>query len=388
MSRTLPLLLILAATQALAQREPPDEIKVADNDGPPLVYFAHSYNEDDQGWYRAGLGDRLSVHVQNFGKLLEKTHGTCSGVVLFIEGIPIRGLKPESCDQEGGHVRFLLTRTEQSHATWSVLLGRPRHYTRPVAISLGADDQFSIGTTVDQFQLIIIPRAPLAGFVGISLALLGLFVWLSLKTGLIRAHYGPAKSEERPYSLAMFQMVFWFYLVMCAYVFIWLVTGELDTITESVLALLGVGTGTALGGAVIDTSDKKKKKSKAASRPTQKSQGFVQDMLTEGDTISLSRFQLFLWTLTLGIIFCRSVYNNFHMPEFSTTLLALMGISSGTYLGFKTQKAPETTPGPTPDAAPALVAAPAVPALPAAPAAAPATAAPVATTGAPEEPQG
>ena len=44
---------------------------------------------------------------------------------------------------------------------------------------------------------------------------------------------------------------------------------------------------------------------------------------------------MFVWTLVLGIIFIASVYNNLSMPEFSSTLLGLMGISSGTYLGFK-----------------------------------------------------
>lgn len=37
----------------------------------------------------------------------------------------------------------------------------------------------------------------------------------------------------------------------------------------------------------------------------------------------------------LGIMFISSVYNNLTMPEFSATLLGLMGISSGTYIGFK-----------------------------------------------------
>src|SRR5262245_47695362 len=115
MSRMLSLLLILVAGEALAQREPPDEIKLADDGGPPRVYFAHTYDEDN--WYSAGLGDRISVHVQNFAKILEKTGGACSSVVLFIEGMPIRGLKPESCDQAHGHVRFVLRRTEQSDAT-------------------------------------------------------------------------------------------------------------------------------------------------------------------------------------------------------------------------------------------------------------------------------
>jgi len=37
----------------------------------------------------------------------------------------------------------------------------------------------------------------------------------------------------------------------------------------------------------------------------------------------------------LGDIFGVSVYGNLAMPEFSSNLLGLMGISSGTYIGFK-----------------------------------------------------
>jgi hypothetical protein len=44
---------------------------------------------------------------------------------------------------------------------------------------------------------------------------------------------------------------------------------------------------------------------------------------------------MFAWTLILGVIFVGSVYHNLEMPQFSATLLGLMGISSGTYLGFK-----------------------------------------------------
>ena len=68
------------------------------------------------------------------------------------------------------------------------------------------------------------------------------------------------------------------------------------------------------------------------------SRGFVHDVLSDADGISLHRFQMFIWTLVLGIIFVASVYKNLSMPEFSATLLGLMGISSGTYVGFKAQE--------------------------------------------------
>lgn len=65
------------------------------------------------------------------------------------------------------------------------------------------------------------------------------------------------------------------------------------------------------------------------------SRGFRRDVLWDGDGMSLHRFQIVVWTLVLGLIFVASVYAELTMPDFSATLLGLMGISSGTYLGFK-----------------------------------------------------
>ena len=65
------------------------------------------------------------------------------------------------------------------------------------------------------------------------------------------------------------------------------------------------------------------------------SKGFLRDVLSDRSGYSFHRFQIFAWTIVLGIIFISSVYNSLSMPEFSATLLGLMGISSGTYIGFK-----------------------------------------------------
>jgi hypothetical protein len=43
---------------------------------------------------------------------------------------------------------------------------------------------------------------------------------------------------------------------------------------------------------------------------------------------------MFIWTIVLALVFVVSVYRLLGMPQFNDTLLALMGISSGTYLGF------------------------------------------------------
>lgn len=66
------------------------------------------------------------------------------------------------------------------------------------------------------------------------------------------------------------------------------------------------------------------------------SRGFWNDLITDDrGAVSLDRFQIVAWSLVLGGVFLYTVLWNLTMPEFNATLLALMGISSGTYIGFK-----------------------------------------------------
>jgi hypothetical protein len=62
---------------------------------------------------------------------------------------------------------------------------------------------------------------------------------------------------------------------------------------------------------------------------------FLLDILNDGNGVSFHRLQSAIWTLILGLVFIRSVSQTMTMPEFSDTLLTLMAISAGTYLGFK-----------------------------------------------------
>ena len=67
-----------------------------------------------------------------------------------------------------------------------------------------------------------------------------------------------------------------------------------------------------------------------------RSNGFLRDLLTnDAGVVALDRVQIIVWTAVLAYIFLESVIWNLTMPEFSGTLLALMGISSGTYIGFQ-----------------------------------------------------
>ncbi len=347
-STIVAVLSLFLATAVLAQSEPqgapPDP---PDNGGTPKVYYVHSYyfNEAD----KAGLDDRISVHVQNFSTLLKQANGNCKGIVLFLDGMPIKADKAESCDKERGHVRYRLLRDKDEkddEVAWHSLLGKPNGFTRKISVSVGSDQQFSIQSTAPDFGLEIIPKAKFILFVGLLAISLGIFVYLCRNTSLIRGGSHPVPNQ-RPYSLSLFQMSFWFFLVVAAYIFMWLITDELDTITSSVLALIGIGAGTALAATLID----QKKDTPKPEEPGGTSQGFLNDVMSDPTGISLHRFQMFVWTIVLGVIFCGNVYKNLEMPDFSATLLGLMGISSGTYLGFKVpeKKASDVPAGDLPD---------------------------------------
>jgi uncharacterized membrane protein YeiH len=335
------LLSLFVASAAFAQIEPPGAPpRPADDGGPPHVYYAHSYIA---GQYdMAGLDDLLSVHVRNFGTLLNEVDGNCTAIVLYINGMALKGMKPESCDALTGHVRFRLQRTQDADPVWHELLGSPRNFTREVSISVGKDTQFSVTSSVGNFKLEVIPREQFFIFIVLLIAALIFFIHLCRSSSLIRNNVPGLAIEKQPYSLALFQMAFWFFLVIAAYVFIWLINDELDTITDSVLGLIGIGAATAIGATLIDQN----KDSMDAATTT--SRGLFRDVMSDQTGISLHRFQMFVWTLVLGVIFIASVYRNLEMPEFSAGLLGLMGISSGTYLGFKVPENAAAAPGAAP----------------------------------------
>jgi hypothetical protein len=188
--------------------------------------------------------------------------------------------------------------------------------------------------------------------------------WIFWKPPAARA----AAKMLNSYSLARTQMAIWFFLAVCSWVFLWLVTGTLNTLSETVLALMGIGAGTALGAEVqdagkptypelVDTKIKDLEDKQATqtatptdltdlaklkvdlqaelAKPPPVSDGFFADVLTDASSgISFHRFQMFIWTIVLGIVFAVEVYQHLTMPDFDGTMLALMGISSGTYLGF------------------------------------------------------
>ena len=109
------------------------------------------------------------------------------------------------------------------------------------------------------------------GMILLVSAIIG-FLYLLLRSGIVRdTTFAVREDGLPPLSLGRCQLAFWFFLVICAFYFLWLITGrgDNDTINSTILILIGISTGTALGSAIAskdeaETADAKKKAVKDA----------------------------------------------------------------------------------------------------------------------------
>lgn len=325
-----------------------------------------------------------------------------SKLIPYINGRALKGNYPEEVHASKNHLYFHLEISPENKEVWTDLLGEPQGTKRLVTLSVGPENQApfdSIYTQNNRLPLTVI--SPMYGVLALVVVVttLVVFIWLARKTNIIREPGPePGGGKLKPYNLGRTQMAIWFFLIYVSYQVIWLITGALDTITPSLLALMGISAGTALSDALIDSGKETTREEQTQSltaeyqaieqtipeaqaritalvistpptpeeiynrdelsrqllssrtrlneitqqlksiTPTASSNvssGFRRDILSDSNGYSFHRFQIFAWTIVLGIMFLSSVYNNLTMPEFSATLLGLMGISSGTYLGFK-----------------------------------------------------
>ena len=275
----------------------------------------------------------------------------------------------------------------------------PDFFVTGVKISVGFDNDIAIQTSSNDynFNLIRIHKGWFWACLVITIIYLYILITMAKSKGLLRDRTidlsGIGITDHSPltgYSLGRFQMAFWFTLTIMSFFFIWLITDAYDIITTTILGLIGISAATSLSGAVIDDNkstdllnqtitlqneltnlnttitaltnkinlvpppidiaDLQTKLKTAQDRiaqilpliannklilTPQPSKGFFNDVLKDVNGVSFHRLQMLVWTFVLGLIFIYSVWKNLSMPEFGATLLALQGLTSGIYLGFK-----------------------------------------------------
>jgi hypothetical protein len=279
----------------------------------------------------AKLNDVVNIQIDNVAAFVAAAGaGKTPVYVPYLGDIPLRGSRLESFDKNRGILSFTLLRGPDatSRDAWNHVLGnfggQANANPKPL-LSVGVDGVGPIQSNGAQFTLIVFPepQSPIALII-LALLIVGLLA-LALRTDILKDP-APAAGGRVTWSLARCQMAWWTLIVLASFVVIYLVTGDL-TVPASSLVLLGISAATGLTAVKITPTSTPEKQA----NPT----GFFRDLLWENGAPTLHRFQLLAWTLILGLIFIFQVVNNLAQPVLDATLLTLMGISSGTYIGFK-----------------------------------------------------
>jgi hypothetical protein len=348
------------------------------------------------------LENKIAVEVTPSLKALYELPCNKDKIVLFLDGRALKSVKPIAPNPDGRFLTFELRPTEDSRQAWHAILGRPDFGFRDVKVSVGFEDEFplkGVGSRLPELKLEVIPLKRFVVWCLAFVVMVLVFLGLVHRTSVIRNRLPPADgkaSAKGTYSLSKSQGALWFFVIVAAYLFIGIVTGDFsDSLNSTALILLGIGAGTVVGSAFIDVSkntpeelaaqaaqaaETKGEVAKLDSRLDDKAAGtehpddnasradllaqktwklslhrkltgqsesFLRDILSDANGVNFHRFQMAAWTFVLAIIFIKEVYENLAMPTFNTTLLGLLGLSAGTYLGMKipeATKAPEHKP--------------------------------------------
>jgi hypothetical protein len=377
-------------------------------DAPPPAVIDHVSNVDSAGNPVAGNPNDVPVELNGkFAIVLTAIDPAAKIVadnaVLLLNGRPITGLKDTQYLVDKKALIFHLVRNSDNADDWTPLLGSPSLTPRSVAVglwlekpSVGAAPPHTIANTDGSqpaIKLVLISTIwAVAAVVAILLVLVA--VWAAAaNTNILKDSLLPQLApKEQPFSLGRSQMAFWFTLIFGAFVALYVLLWDYNTLTTQALVLMGLSGATTIFAVAIDAAKdtpigaanetlraigintyrdvvqldqeisvrqialkntpatdtaailklqteitdrlNKKRAWHEITRPFV-SAGWYRDLTTDINGPALHRLQMFVWTLAIGVLFVIDVYRNLALPQFSTTLLTLMGITNAGYLGFK-----------------------------------------------------
>jgi len=259
------------------------------------------------------IGETLTLRVDHLDP------ARCKSLVLFVEGEAIDGLTPDC--SHAGEVRYLVAVNEQNAAMWHQLFARAPGCCRNVSVSAGTGVR-QLDTDVVSIPMRIINRLRWSITIVLTLAAVVAILFLRWRTTLLG-------------NLPRMQIASFAVAIGIAYGYIWSTTGEVATINGSALTLLGIGLGTAAGNAILSSG---KRVSVATAVEALANEG-VEAPVETAVRLDLQSLQAAVWTAVIGFIFIAAAYRELAMPDLSEQVLAILGISAGTYLAlsFKRQ---------------------------------------------------
>jgi len=429
----------------LAQQQTSAPVSPSGTSGRPRISGLLVAPSGDDADDHIALNDRLAVVIDP-----APIH-PAEQYVLFLNDAEVKGLAPAYYTTlENGQraLVFKLVRNSSNGDLWRDLLGSPTSSHAHLTVGLGERPVPCVPPQQCKSADITIRGNDRNGRpLGFDFKLMS-WTWLGVASALVAAVVGLVWGHARTsttlrdnllpqlpparqtYSLARWQMAFWFVLVIASFVFLYALLWDYNTVSVQALALMGISGATALASVSVDVAKDspadavnralqalglhtyadvdRVNEEVAARKPLESaargdfaaksvaarlarqaavaapghvklseaadnaealaesaqrrlehlrteiqdrlnilrayedktrpyvSQGWLKDVTTDSNGPTVHRIQVLCWTIALGLVFVVGVYRDLAMPaNFSATLLALMGISSAGYVGFK-----------------------------------------------------
>ncbi len=309
------------------------------------------------------LNDEVVLDVQNLAVALRKR--PVKDLRLYVDDIALP-MPPVAVDTlrncTVATVRFQLVRNATTEPIWQLFYKVPGRYEHPSTFNVGFDTgqlgkAYPGGPDRLHLELVQVP------WLLVGLGLLGLlggaFYWLLRNSNFIRSDLSrripldPAGLasvfsqgyRQVPYSLAKTQVAYWTLLIVAAYLMISMVTAALPTIPTGLLGLLGISIANGLFSSIISrpAADAPAVAAKGEVPNATLSRGWFQDVLTDSTGVSVVRLQFVVFNAIAGLYLVRQVLATWALPDFDSSLLALISISSAGFLVQKTNEANAAT---------------------------------------------
>lgn len=152
-------------------------------------------------------------------------------------------------------------------------------------------------------------------------------LWSQIRPlNLVRGHDGTA-------SLSNLQLLWWTLAVFGLMIFVWIATGGLATLNQTIIWLLGVGGVGSLAAKAVAINASRNMPAKAQIQgQNDRVDVSPWQLISVDNRLDLTKLQMLLFTIIAGIYVVTTVWSKVAFPEIPTELLALMGISNGVYV--------------------------------------------------------
>jgi hypothetical protein len=273
------------------------------------------------------IGQTIAVKMQTNDSLKEYK-------LLLINGMSVDGINVKKINCTDNVIYFELNESIRTFFADYIKDGSLNKITIPIKISVAKLSQGCISNgEIDQI-IALKPKTNIYWIWAVALPAIALII-MGLYNNLLKDDHNVY------YSLGRTQLFFWTIVFLVSYLYIWFKTESLPDITNTILIILGISVSTTAATKLVENQNNNKeadaeKNYETNTKSKGKSEGFFYDILSDGSSINIQRFQNVIFNLTFGIIFIQKAFSSHILPEFDSNALLLMGISSATYAGLKT----------------------------------------------------